>query len=117
MYFCFRWVLVEFKRELCFTDVMKLWEVLWTGQPCPNFHLLLCVAILDAQTETIISQNFGLTEILKHVNELSMRLNVDEVLTSAEAIFHQLAASQNKLPAHVCEYLGLEVTNGDESPC
>ncbi|VDL78407.1 unnamed protein product [Nippostrongylus brasiliensis] len=65
MYFCFRWVLVWFKRELSFADTCKLWEVLWTGQPCPNFLLLICIAILDAECNTIIANKFGLTEILK----------------------------------------------------
>ncbi|PAV59940.1 hypothetical protein WR25_17397 [Diploscapter pachys] len=105
MYFCFRWVLVWFKREFSFSDTCKLWEVIWTGQPCPNFLLLLCVAILDSQTTIIIDNKFGLTEILKHVNDLSGHLNLDEVLTSAEAIFHQLSASQDKLPLHIREYL------------
>ena len=36
-----------------------------------------------------------------------MRLTLDDVLTSAEAIFHQLSASQDKLPRHICEYLKL----------
>ncbi|VDM65485.1 unnamed protein product [Strongylus vulgaris] len=110
MYFCFRWVLVWFKRELSFADTCKLWEVLWTGQPCPNFLLLVCVAILDAQMNTIIDNKFGLTEILKHVNDLSMHLVLDDVMTAAEAIFHQLSASQDKLPAHICEYLNLGET-------
>lgn len=27
LYFCFRWLLIRFKRELSFTDVLRLWEV------------------------------------------------------------------------------------------
>ncbi|VDO52605.1 unnamed protein product [Onchocerca flexuosa] len=72
MYFCFRWVLVVFKREFCFDDIMRLWE---------------------------------------HVNDLSMHIDLNETLTTAEAIFHQLAASQDKLPIHVCKILSL----GDSS--
>ncbi|KHN87450.1 TBC1 domain family member 15 [Toxocara canis] len=107
MYFCFRWVLVSFKREFSFDDILKLWEVLWTDLPCANFHLLMCVAILDKQMNFITENKFGLTEILKHVNDLSMNIDLDETLTSAEAIFHQLAASQNKLPKHLCNILSL----------
>lgn len=38
LYFCFRWLLIRFKRELSFTDVLRLWEVSSllhnvTGQP------------------------------------------------------------------------------------
>uniref|UniRef100_A0A672PGR7 Rab-GAP TBC domain-containing protein n=1 Tax=Sinocyclocheilus grahami TaxID=75366 RepID=A0A672PGR7_SINGR len=27
LYFCFRWLLIRFKRELHFQDVLRLWEV------------------------------------------------------------------------------------------
>lgn len=107
MYFCFRWILVAFKREFCFEDTMKLWEVLWTERLCKNFLLLVCVAILEEQTHFIIDNKFGLTEILKHVNDLSMNIDVDKALVVAEGIFHQLAGIQDKLPSHVCNILGL----------
>ncbi|CAI4221505.1 unnamed protein product [Auanema sp. JU1783] len=107
MYFCFRWVLVWFKREFSFHDTSRLWEVVLTDHPCPNFLLLVCVAILDREANTIMQNNFGLTEILKHVNDLSMHLNLDEVLSSAESIYLQLSTSQDKLPSHICKYLKL----------
>jgi len=65
MFFCFRWLLVLFKREFSHHDIMRLWEVLWTDLPCPNFHLLLCVAILDTQQLVLMENNYGFTEILK----------------------------------------------------
>lgn len=65
MYFCFRWILVAFKREFGFDDIMRLWEILWTDIPCQNFLLLICAAILDGETNMIILNKFGLTEILK----------------------------------------------------
>lgn len=65
MFFCFRWLLVWFKRELSQEDVMRFWEVLWTGFPCENFHLLVPVAILETEKDTIIGNGYGFTEILK----------------------------------------------------
>lgn len=65
MFFCFRWLLVLFKREFSAIDIMKLWEILWTEMPCKNFHLLFCVAILDHEKSTLINNNYGFTEILK----------------------------------------------------
>ncbi|KAI6183616.1 hypothetical protein M3Y97_00507600 [Aphelenchoides bicaudatus] len=106
MYFVFRWILVNFKREFTFENIMYLWEVLWTDIPCKNFLLIICAAILDGETSIIIANNFGLTEILKHVNNLSMKMDLRDVLLSAEAIYHQLAAVQDKLPKHVCEIIG-----------
>lgn len=70
MFFCFRWVLVQFKREFSYNNITRLWEVLWTDLPCDNFHLLVCVAILDMQANVIIENKYGLTEILKVWNGL-----------------------------------------------
>lgn len=36
-----------------------------------------------------------------------MHINLNDTLTSAEAIFHQLSASQDKLPIHVCNILSV----------
>uniref|UniRef100_A0A915E2X4 Rab-GAP TBC domain-containing protein n=1 Tax=Ditylenchus dipsaci TaxID=166011 RepID=A0A915E2X4_9BILA len=115
MYFCFRWILVCFKREFNFDDTMYLWEVLWTEIPCQNFLLLFCVAILDGQVNMIIENKFGLTEILKHINNLSMKIDLEKTLRIAEAIYHQLAAVQDKLPRHICEILSFTVDDQQET--
>ncbi|XP_071826409.1 TBC1 domain family member 17-like isoform X2 [Apostichopus japonicus] len=90
MFFCFRWLLIHFKREFTFEDIMRLWEVMWTGLPCQNFHLLLCLAILDGQKRTMTEQDLDFNDILKYVNELSLKLNVEEILRNGESIFLQL---------------------------
>jgi len=90
LYFCFRWLLIWFKREFAFTDVMRLWEVLWTGLPCKNFHLLVCLALIDSEKPSIVENQFGFSEILKHVNDLSYRIHLDTVLIKAEAIWQKI---------------------------
>jgi len=94
LYFCFRWLLIWFKREFPFTDVMRIWEIMWTDQPCPNFHLILCLAMMDMEKRTIVENNFGFTEILKHINDMAnSNISVNEVLKRAESIYRQLAKS------------------------
>ncbi|KAG6454619.1 hypothetical protein O3G_MSEX008781 [Manduca sexta] len=110
MYFCFRWLLVWFKREFSHIDIMRLWEVLWTGLPCANFHLLICVAILDAEKDVLISKDYGFTEILKHVNDLSMSLDVDRILSTAEGIYHQIVSAPH-LNDQIRIILGMEPLN------
>jgi hypothetical protein len=92
--FCFRWLLIWFKREFPFQDVLRLWEVskaawgtggkwahlgrtpdggfllpfpqvLWTGLPGPSLHLLVACAILDMERDTLMLSGFGSNEILK----------------------------------------------------
>ncbi|KAK2492622.1 hypothetical protein MC885_020527 [Smutsia gigantea] len=111
LYFCFRWLLIRFKREFSFLDILRLWEVMWTELPCKNFHLLLCCAILESEKQQIMEKHYGFNEILKHINELSMKIDVEDVLCKAEAISLQM-----ELPQAVCEILGLqdsEVTTPD----
>lgn len=40
-------------------------QVMWTGLPCENFHLLVCCAILDSEKQKIMEENYGFNEILK----------------------------------------------------
>ncbi|TDG44507.1 hypothetical protein AWZ03_009085 [Drosophila navojoa] len=105
MYFCFRWLLVWYKRELGNEDVLKLWECLWTRLPCPNFHLLFSVAILDQETNVIIDRKYEFTEILKHVNELTGTIDLKRTLETAEAIYLQLKGSE-ALPNDIRHIIG-----------
>ncbi|XP_055934648.1 TBC1 domain family member 15-like isoform X3 [Argiope bruennichi] len=115
MYFAFRWLLILFKRDFKFMEIMRLWEVLWTGLPCKNFHLLICIAILDSEKLTIMENGYGLTEILKHVNEMSYKINLEETLCKAEAIYLQIKNS--KYRSDVVEaILGLDPLPVEEKP-
>uniref|UniRef100_A0A674C731 TBC1 domain family member 15 n=1 Tax=Salmo trutta TaxID=8032 RepID=A0A674C731_SALTR len=105
LYFCFRWLLIRFKRELSYPDVLRLWEVIWTGLPCQNFHLLVCCAILDSEKRKIMEENYGFNEILKHINDLSMKLDIEEILQKSEAICMQIRSCKD-LPHSISEILG-----------
>ncbi|KAM6304526.1 TBC1 domain family member 15 isoform 2-T2 [Podargus strigoides] len=69
LYFCFRWLLIRFKREFSFQDILRLWEVMWTELPCQNFHLLLCCAILESEKQQIMDKHYGFNEILKELSQ------------------------------------------------
>ncbi|XP_049929039.1 TBC1 domain family member 15 isoform X1 [Epinephelus moara] len=116
LYFCFRWLLIRFKRELSFQDVLRLWEVMWTGLPCENFHLLVCCAILDSEKQKIMEENYGFNEILKHINELSMKLDIEEILQKAEGISLQIKNCKD-LPQSVSVILGLDSELSEPTDC
>ncbi|XP_063990184.1 TBC1 domain family member 15 isoform X1 [Diachasmimorpha longicaudata] len=107
MFFCFRWLLVLFKREFNAIDIIKLWEVLWTDLPCKNFHLLMCAAILDTEKSALMENRYGFTEILKHINDLSLHIELPWALSKAEGIYHQLMAVEANLPDNVRTIIGL----------
>jgi len=109
MYFAFRWLLIWFKREFTFQDTLILWEALWTGLPGPNFHLFIGLSILEQHSTTIMENKFGLSEILRHVNDLAMRIDLELTLTRAEAMYLQVSTPEvtDKLPNKLRVILGL----------
>ncbi|KAG9264091.1 TBC1 domain family member 17 [Astyanax mexicanus] len=111
--FCFRWLLIWYKREFSFEDILNLWEVLWTRLPCENFHLLMACAILESQRGELIGSNHDFNTILKHINELNMKLDLQTVLQGAEGIYLQLAQCK-ELSVKVQEVLGLYVASSSE---
>ncbi|XP_035253985.1 TBC1 domain family member 17 [Anguilla anguilla] len=115
--FCFRWLLIWFKREFSFEDILTLWEVMWTRLPCPNFHLLMACSILESQREELIGSDYDFNTILKHINDLTMRLDLQSLLRGAEAIYLQLTRCK-ELPVKVQEVLGLcpPPSSDEESP-
>lgn len=112
MFFCFRWLLVWYKREFSNDDVLKLWECLWTGLPCPNFHLFISVAILDQQTDIIIENKYQFNEILKHINELTNRIDVKRTLEIAEAIYLQIKGVED-LPNDIRQIIGEPISDSE----
>lgn len=114
MFFCFRWLLVWFKREFTFDDIYKLWDVLWAKPPCTNYHLLVCVAILNKERDTLVLNNYGFTEILKHFNELSNQMDVNLVIQLTEAIYLQLKGAID-LPNQVRSILGFTLIEEDHN--
>ncbi|XP_054908055.1 TBC1 domain family member 17 [Poeciliopsis prolifica] len=115
--FCFRWLLIWFKREFSFEDILILWEVLWTQLPCDNFHLLIACSILESQRGELIGSDHDFNTILKHINELTMKLDLQSVLLEAEAIYRQLVGCKD-LPRQVKQVLGLcgPPSPAEESP-
>ncbi|TFK54943.1 GTPase-activating protein gyp7 [Heliocybe sulcata] len=91
LFFCFRWVLIAFKREFPFDDVLRLWEVLWTDYYSNNFVLFVVLAILESHRDVILRYLIEFDEILKYCNELSMTIELDSTLAQAEVLFLSFA--------------------------
>lgn len=65
LFFCFRWLLVWFKREFEWNDVIRLWEVLWTDYLSTQMLLFVALAVLDQHRQVILEQLSQFDEILK----------------------------------------------------
>ena len=50
----FSWVLIAFKREFPFEDILRLWEVLWTDYYSNEFVLFVALAVLESHRDVIL---------------------------------------------------------------
>lgn len=88
---CFRWVLVRFKRELPFEATARFWEVLWTRQVGgDDLHIFVAGALLLAHRRQLLSlQKGAFDSLLRYVNDMSMRIDVDFALREGELCYRK----------------------------
>jgi hypothetical protein len=111
-FFFFRMLLVWYKREFDWVDVLRLWETLWTDYLSSSFHLFIALAILEKHRDVIMDHLKHFDEVLKYsmwkygrridsklltlqfpVNELSNTMDLVPILTRAESLFHRFQRS------------------------
>lgn len=69
-YFCYRWFLLDFKRELVYADVFSAWECIWAAKHVASGHfvLFLALALLESYRDIIIVNNMDFTDVIKFFN-------------------------------------------------
>jgi hypothetical protein len=65
-FFFFRMLLVWYKREFDWPDVLRLWETLWTDYFSSSFHLFIALAILEKHRDVIMDHLKHFDEVLKY---------------------------------------------------
>ncbi|KAG9019564.1 GTPase activating protein [Tulasnella sp. 427] len=87
LFFCYRWILILFKREFPFEDVVNFWECIWTDYYSTQFHLFVALAVLESHRDVILRYLVEFDEVLKYCNDLSMTIELDSTLAQAEVLF------------------------------
>lgn len=69
-YFCYRWFLLDFKRELVYADVFSVWECIWAAKHVASsqFVLFLALALLETYRDIIIVNSMDFTDVIKFFN-------------------------------------------------
>ncbi|MCJ1406480.1 GTPase activating protein [Ptychographa xylographoides] len=88
-FFFFRMLLVWYKREFEWANVLRLWETLWTDYLSSSFHLFIALAILEKHRDVIMEHLKHFDEVLKYVNELSNTIDLESTLIRAEGLFRR----------------------------
>ncbi|XP_024910762.1 small G protein signaling modulator 2 isoform X3 [Cynoglossus semilaevis] len=91
-YFCYRWFLLDFKRELLYEDVFAVWEVIWVAPRISSQHfvLFLALALVTVYREIIMDNNMDFTDIIKFFNEMAERHDVQHILKVARELVHKV---------------------------
>ncbi|XP_045629618.1 small G protein signaling modulator 2 isoform X5 [Ursus americanus] len=91
-YFCYRWFLLDFKRELLYEDVFAVWEVIWAARHISSEHfvLFIALALVEAYREIIRDNNMDFTDIIKFFNERAEHHDAQEVLQTARELVHKV---------------------------
>ncbi|CAO1624075.1 unnamed protein product [Jaminaea pallidilutea] len=121
-FFCFRWLLVRFKRELEFEGVCRIWEAGFAaekeddddagdtiggmGPPAQpsrsqasdaslrtdSFHLFICLAILTSHRSVVLDHLAAFDEVLQYFQGLAGTIDVEETIRQAEVLIKALRA-------------------------
>ncbi|KFO80973.1 Small G protein signaling modulator 2, partial [Cuculus canorus] len=91
-YFCYRWFLLDFKRELLYEDVFTMWEVIWAAKHISSEHfvLFIALALVEVYREIIRDNNMDFTDIIKFFNEMAEHHNAEEILRIARDLVYKV---------------------------
>ncbi|KAJ6656695.1 hypothetical protein lerEdw1_003582 [Lerista edwardsae] len=91
-YFCYRWFLLDFKRELIYDDVFSVWETIWAAARISSSHyvLFIALALVEVYRDIILENNMDFTDIIKFFNEMAERHNTKQILKLARDLVYKV---------------------------
>ncbi|XP_072514166.1 small G protein signaling modulator 1 [Salminus brasiliensis] len=91
-YFCYRWFLLDFKREMVYDDVFSVWETIWAARTISSGHfvLFIALALVELYRDIILENNMDFTDIIKFFNEMAERHDVPKLLVMARDLVHKV---------------------------
>ncbi|XP_069727509.1 small G protein signaling modulator 1 isoform X3 [Phaenicophaeus curvirostris] len=91
-YFCYRWFLLDFKRELVYDDVFSVWETIWAAAHVSSAHyvLFIALALVEMYRDIILENNMDFTDIIKFFNEMAERHNTKQILKLARDLVYKV---------------------------
>nr|CDJ89035.1 RUN and RabGAP TBC domain containing protein [Haemonchus contortus] len=87
LYFSYRWFLLDFKREMSYDCIFRVWETIWaaTRTFTPHFPLFFALAMVTNYRDVIIANNMDFTDMIKFFNEMAERHDCVRLLAAARA--------------------------------
>ncbi|CAF2962673.1 unnamed protein product [Rotaria sp. Silwood2] len=91
-YFCYRWFLLDFKREFIYDDIFLVWETIAAARRTVSkrFVLFIALAMLKTYREIILDNRMDFTDIIRFFNEMAERHDTREILRIARELVLEL---------------------------
>lgn len=111
MYFCYRWILVLFKREFEFNETKILWEPIISNFMCARFELFIACAMAVYLRSDIILNRLSFDQILHFVSVFGSEhlFPCNTIVTLADRIYArfvaEVEASGDKKNKDLLDYL------------
>ncbi|CAH8509237.1 unnamed protein product [Schistosoma turkestanicum] len=92
LFFSYRWLLLDFKRELQYDDIFPVWETIWASRRLVtyDFGIFFALALIVYYRDIIIYYNMDITEIIRFYNELTEQHDCVTLLELARSYVFQL---------------------------
>lgn len=88
LFFCFRFLLVWFKREFKMIDIFSIWEIFLTDFYSSQYQIFFMLSILQKNSHGIINNLNKFDEIIKFFNELKINnLDWKDLMIRSELLF------------------------------
>ncbi|KRZ13883.1 Small G protein signaling modulator 2 [Trichinella zimbabwensis] len=91
-YFCYRWFLLDFKREFAYEHTFKVWEVIWTGNRLftSNFSIFVALALIETHRDVLIKNSMDFPGVIRFFSDTAGQHNASVVLNIARKLITRL---------------------------
>lgn len=92
MFFCFRWMLIFFKREFSFDSTKRVWEAVLSDHLCPHTELFFACAMIEDSRDEILGKQLRLDELMLLMNTLAGTRRTTPLVARCDALFRTFMA-------------------------
>lgn len=85
-FFCYRWLLILFKREFPFGSIQRLWEAIFSCPDRKKLHLYIGLALLQKVRKELMSDVRGPDDAFRICLGVAGREDVENILKDATAL-------------------------------
>eukprot|EP00042_Codosiga_hollandica_P038929 m.321951 g.321951 ORF g.321951 m.321951 type:complete len:595 (-) comp55513_c0_seq26:839-2623(-) len=98
LFFTYRWLLVNFRRDFETASIRVLWEAIWSQNFTKRLEYFVACVLIDEMRPAILERKLKFDEILQLVTRPGRRFDIDAILGKAECLMWHLWTERESLP-------------------